>query len=125
MIGQLGLCLRYFPEKRRVDPPREAQVLNVRATRILGAYFLQPVLPGRGDSSCKEARGRRVLCTCDRPGHRGKQGGVRGGLRGLFPGERARPGAPGKLSTLACKFDDVLLMPHDGGRRRAAWLKAS
>ena len=46
MIGQLGLCLAYFLEKRRVDPPREAQVLNVRATRILGAYFLQPVLPG-------------------------------------------------------------------------------
>jgi type I restriction enzyme R subunit len=29
------------------------------------------------------------------------------------------------LSTLACKFDDVLLMPHDRGRRRAAWLGAS
>jgi hypothetical protein len=29
------------------------------------------------------------------------------------------------LSTLACKFDDVLLMPHDGGPRCAAWLEAS
>ena len=29
------------------------------------------------------------------------------------------------LSTLARKFDDVSLMPHDGGPRRAAWLEAS
>ncbi len=46
MIGQLGLCLAYFLEKKTTETPRAAHVLNVRATRILGAHFLQPVLPG-------------------------------------------------------------------------------
>jgi 3-hydroxymyristoyl/3-hydroxydecanoyl-(acyl carrier protein) dehydratase len=46
MIGQLGLCLAYFLERQTLEPPAMAHVLNVRATRIVGAYFLSPVLPG-------------------------------------------------------------------------------
>lgn len=46
MIGQLGLCLSYFLQQRRLDPPAAPYALNVRATRIVGAYFLAPVLPG-------------------------------------------------------------------------------
>ncbi|HVO38944.1 MAG TPA: 3-hydroxyacyl-ACP dehydratase FabZ family protein [Spirochaetia bacterium] len=46
MIGQLGLCLSYFLQKRSLDPPAVPHVLKVRATRIVGAYFLSPVLPG-------------------------------------------------------------------------------
>ena len=47
MIGQLGLCLHYFLASRSTAVPSEAQPLNVRATRIVGAYYLAPVLPGR------------------------------------------------------------------------------
>ena len=47
MIGQLGLCLHYFLEERRVTPPSAERPLRVRATRIIGAYYLAPVLPGR------------------------------------------------------------------------------
>jgi 3-hydroxyacyl-[acyl-carrier-protein] dehydratase len=46
MIGQLGLCLSYFLERRTEAPPRETVPLRVRATRILGASYLEPVLPG-------------------------------------------------------------------------------
>jgi 3-hydroxyacyl-[acyl-carrier-protein] dehydratase len=47
MIGQLGLCLHYFLGSRSTAVPREDQPMNVRATRIVGAYYLAPVLPGR------------------------------------------------------------------------------
>lgn len=47
MIGQLGLCLSYFLEKRTIEPPSGIVPLRVRATRILGALYLEPVLPGK------------------------------------------------------------------------------
>jgi 3-hydroxyacyl-[acyl-carrier-protein] dehydratase len=47
MIGQLGLCLHYFLESRSTAVPAEDRPMNVRATRILGAHYLAPVLPGR------------------------------------------------------------------------------
>lgn len=47
MIGQLGLCLQYFLESRSTAVPAEDRPMKVRATRILGAYYLAPVLPGR------------------------------------------------------------------------------
>jgi len=47
MIGQLGLCLHYFLLSRSSAVPSEARPPQVRATRILGAYYLEPVLPGR------------------------------------------------------------------------------
>jgi len=46
MIGQLGLCLSYFLDRRTTAPPQEAVPLQVRATRILGASYFEPVLPG-------------------------------------------------------------------------------
>ena len=47
MIGQLGLCLYYFLGSRSTTVPSEDQPMRVRATRIVGAYYLAPVLPGR------------------------------------------------------------------------------
>jgi 3-hydroxymyristoyl/3-hydroxydecanoyl-(acyl carrier protein) dehydratase len=47
MIGQLGLCLHYFLQSRSTDVPLEVRPLSVRATRIIGAWYLEPVLPGR------------------------------------------------------------------------------
>jgi 3-hydroxyacyl-[acyl-carrier-protein] dehydratase len=47
MIGQLVLCLHYFLEERRFTVPSTDRPLKVRATRIIGAYYLAPVLPGR------------------------------------------------------------------------------
>jgi 3-hydroxyacyl-[acyl-carrier-protein] dehydratase len=47
MIGQLGLCLHYFLEERRTTVPSADRPLNVRATRVIGAHYLAPVLPGR------------------------------------------------------------------------------
>lgn len=45
-VGQLGLCLHYFSANATATPPsREAQ-LSVRATRVLGAYYGEPVPPG-------------------------------------------------------------------------------
>ena len=46
MIGQLGLCLHYFLESRSTAVPTEDRPMNVRATRIVGAHYLAPVLPG-------------------------------------------------------------------------------
>lgn len=46
MIGQLGLCLHYFLESRSTAVPTEVPPLRVRATRIVGAFYLEPVLPG-------------------------------------------------------------------------------
>ncbi len=47
MIGQLGLCLHYFLQEHRTAAPAAVRPLPMRATRIMGAYYLQPVLPGR------------------------------------------------------------------------------
>ena len=47
MIGQLGLCLSYFLQSRTTTPPLRAVPLNVRASRILGASYLEPVVPGK------------------------------------------------------------------------------
>jgi 3-hydroxyacyl-[acyl-carrier-protein] dehydratase len=47
MIGQLGLCLHYFIQSRSIEIPAAPWPLSVRATRIVGAHYLEPVLPGR------------------------------------------------------------------------------
>ncbi|OHD75463.1 MAG: hypothetical protein A2V99_17460 [Spirochaetes bacterium RBG_16_67_19] len=47
MVGQLGLCLHYFLENRSLEVPAEPRPLRVMATRILGAHYLAPVLPGQ------------------------------------------------------------------------------
>ena len=46
MIGQLGLCLSYFMDSKSVDVPAAPRELNVRATRIVGAHYLEPIRPG-------------------------------------------------------------------------------
>lgn len=45
MIGQLGLCLYYFLENQTTTIDEQARPVAVRATRILGACFLEPLLP--------------------------------------------------------------------------------
>lgn len=45
MIGQLSLCLYYFLEEQTATIAPEAKPVNVRATRVLGAYFLEPIPP--------------------------------------------------------------------------------
>ncbi|MBU1076486.1 MAG: beta-hydroxyacyl-ACP dehydratase [Spirochaetes bacterium] len=47
MVGQLGLCLHYFIEKKSTRIEEGASPSGVRATRIIGAHFLQPILPDR------------------------------------------------------------------------------
>lgn len=47
MGGQLGLCLTYFVVNNRTDIAEDAQMIQVRATKVLGALFLQPLLPGK------------------------------------------------------------------------------
>jgi len=47
MIGQLGLCLSYFLDKRTTDVPPHVVPLQVRANRILGASYIEPALPGK------------------------------------------------------------------------------
>jgi 3-hydroxymyristoyl/3-hydroxydecanoyl-(acyl carrier protein) dehydratase len=47
MIGQAGLCLSYFVNSQRTTISDQARPVSVRATKILGAYFLEPVLPGQ------------------------------------------------------------------------------
>ncbi len=47
MIGQLGLCLRYFLANNTDRVDEGARPVAVRVTRILGALFLDPVLPGK------------------------------------------------------------------------------
>jgi len=46
MIGQLGLCLHYFLENRVTEIGPDARPVAIRATSTLGAYYLEPVLPG-------------------------------------------------------------------------------
>ncbi|MBN1271379.1 MAG: beta-hydroxyacyl-ACP dehydratase [Candidatus Aminicenantes bacterium] len=45
MSGQLGLCLTYFVVNKRKTIAENAEPLAVRATKVLGALFLEPVLP--------------------------------------------------------------------------------
>lgn len=47
MIGQAGLCLYYFMEQQSRTLAASPRPLKVRATKILGAHFLEPVLPGQ------------------------------------------------------------------------------
>ena len=46
MIGQLGLCLHYFLSAGTDRIAEKAAPVPVRATRVLGAYYLDPILPG-------------------------------------------------------------------------------
>ena len=45
MIGQLGLCLQYFVTNETNEIKEDAKPANIRATKILGALFIEPVLP--------------------------------------------------------------------------------
>ncbi len=45
MIGQLGLCLHYFVKNETNELAEDAKPEPVRATKVLGAYFLEPVVP--------------------------------------------------------------------------------
>ena len=47
MIGQAGLCLYYFLDHQSRRIAEAAKPLKVRATKIMGAQFLEPVLPGQ------------------------------------------------------------------------------
>jgi 3-hydroxyacyl-[acyl-carrier-protein] dehydratase len=47
MAGQVGLCLTYFVLNSRNSIADDAKPLNVLATRILGASFMEPVYPGK------------------------------------------------------------------------------
>lgn len=47
MGGQLGLCLAHFFRTGGIEIAADAQPQPVRATRVLGAYFLAPVEPGQ------------------------------------------------------------------------------
>jgi 3-hydroxymyristoyl/3-hydroxydecanoyl-(acyl carrier protein) dehydratase len=46
MIGQLGLCLHYFLENQVTEISLEAKPVPIRATKTIGAYYLEPILPG-------------------------------------------------------------------------------
>ena len=46
MIGQLGLCLYHFNTVKDTHIENNPVPVGVRATRILGAYFLEPIHPG-------------------------------------------------------------------------------
>lgn len=46
MTGQLGLCLHYFITRNTASIAGDAAPLPVRATRIIGACFLEPLPPG-------------------------------------------------------------------------------
>ena len=47
MIGQLGLCMHYFITNNTTSISPDATPIDVRATRVIGAYYLGPVLPGK------------------------------------------------------------------------------
>ncbi len=47
MIGQLGLCLYYFLENKKTEVSPDAKPLPLRATRIISAVFMEPILPGK------------------------------------------------------------------------------
>ena len=45
-IGQLGLCLYYFVANQRAEIGAEARPLQLRATKIAGSLFIEPIRPG-------------------------------------------------------------------------------
>jgi 3-hydroxyacyl-[acyl-carrier-protein] dehydratase len=45
-IGQLGLCMYYFYTKQRPDLGEDTSPMQLRATKIAGALFQEPILPG-------------------------------------------------------------------------------
>lgn len=47
MIGQLGLCLYYFDTHKTDAIAADAAPVPARATRIAGAYYLEPIEPGK------------------------------------------------------------------------------
>ncbi len=47
MIGQLGLCLYFFSSQESTDIAGESRDLNIRASKVIGAHYLAPVLPGQ------------------------------------------------------------------------------
>ncbi len=47
MVGQIGLCLYYFINNKTLEISKDPKPLRIRATRIIGAHFLEPVLPGK------------------------------------------------------------------------------
>lgn len=47
MIGQLGLCMYYFVSQNRTELGEDARPVPARATRIAGAYYLEPIEPGK------------------------------------------------------------------------------
>ncbi len=46
MIGQLGLCMYYFETTQTAEIASDAEPVPARATRIAGAYYLEPIPPG-------------------------------------------------------------------------------
>ncbi len=46
MAGQISLCLFYFMTNHTVEISEDATPPPVRATRILGSYFIEPIRPG-------------------------------------------------------------------------------
>jgi len=47
MAGQLGLCLTHFVVNHSFEINDDTKPTPVRATKVLGAYFLEPLLPGK------------------------------------------------------------------------------
>jgi len=45
-VGQMGLCLYYFVANKRSDVAVDAKPVQLRATKVAGALFQEPVLPG-------------------------------------------------------------------------------
>jgi 3-hydroxyacyl-[acyl-carrier-protein] dehydratase len=45
-VGQLGLCLHYFLTNKTTKVPAAAVHEPIRVTRVLGAHFIEPILPG-------------------------------------------------------------------------------
>jgi 3-hydroxyacyl-[acyl-carrier-protein] dehydratase len=45
MTGQLGLCMNYFISQNVTEISGTPTIDPIRATRVVGAYYLQPVLP--------------------------------------------------------------------------------
>lgn len=46
MVGQLGLCLYYFVQNKTSEISPDAAAVDIRATKVLGALFSAPLLPG-------------------------------------------------------------------------------
>jgi 3-hydroxyacyl-[acyl-carrier-protein] dehydratase len=47
MIGQAGLCLYHFLTQQSSEVQSNATPIQVRATKILGAHFLEPIGPDK------------------------------------------------------------------------------